>query len=75
MNGDACMIRRTPSLAALGGFALLGLAPLGVVASACAPTVTVDVKPITIYAKLDADVRLRLDQEVKDLIQKNPNLF
>ena len=38
-------------------------------------TVTVDVKPITIYAKLDADVRLRLDQEVKDLIQKNPNLF
>ena len=42
---------------------------------ACAPTVTVDVKPITIYAKLDADVRLRLDQEVKDLIQKNPNLF
>jgi hypothetical protein len=53
-------------LAALGGLLLLG---------ACAPTVTVDVKPITIYAKLDADVRLRLDQEVKDLIQKNPNLF
>ena len=43
--------------------------------AACTPTVTVDVKPITIYAKLDADVRLRLDQEVKDLIQKNPNLF
>ena len=43
--------------------------------SFCAPTVHVDVKPITIYAKLDADVRLRLDQEVKDLIQKNPNLF
>ena len=64
------MIGRTPSLAALGGLALLGLAP-----GACAPTVTVDVKPITIYAKLDADVRLRLDQEVKDLIQKNPNLF
>ena len=43
--------------------------------AACAPTVHVDVKPITIYAKLDADVRVRLDQEVKDLIQKNPNLF
>jgi hypothetical protein len=57
-------------LAVLGAFALLGLMP-----AACAPTVTVDVKPITIYAKLDADVRLRLDQEVKDLIQKNPNLF
>ena len=48
---------------------------LGLGAAACTPTVTVDVKPITIYAKLDADVRLRLDQEVKDLIQKNPNLF
>jgi hypothetical protein len=57
-------------VAALGALALLGLMP-----AACAPTVTVDVKPITIYAKLDADVRLRLDQEVKDLIQKNPNLF
>jgi hypothetical protein len=53
---------------------LAALASLGV-AAACAPTVHVDVKPITIYAKLDADVRLRLDQEVKDLIQKNPNLF
>lgn len=59
-----------PTLAGLGALALLGLGP-----AACAPTVTVDVKPITIYAKLDADVRLRLDQEVKDLIQKNPNLF
>ena len=55
-----------PSLVVAGALLLLG---------ACAPTVTVDVKPITIYAKLDADVRLRLDQEVKDLIQKNPNLF
>ena len=26
-------------------------------------------------AKLDANVRLQLDQDVKDLIQKNPNLF
>ena len=56
----------TPPFAALGALLLL---------VACSPTVTVDVKPITIYAKLDADVRLRLDQEVKDLIQKNPNLF
>ena len=64
------MTGKTPPLAALGGLLLLGLMP-----AACSPTVTVDVKPITIYAKLDADVRLRLDQEVKDLIQKNPNLF
>jgi hypothetical protein len=64
------MTGKTPRLAALGGLLLLGVMP-----AACTPTVTVDVKPITIYAKLDADVRLRLDQEVKDLIQKNPNLF
>jgi len=61
---------KLPPAAALGGLLLLGLAQ-----AACSPTVTVDVKPITIYAKLDADVRLRLDQDVKDLIQKNPNLF
>lgn len=63
------MSGKAPSLKALGGVVLLNFA-----LAACA-TVTVDVKPITIYAKLDADVRLRLDQEVKDLIQKNPNLF
>lgn len=64
------MIARHRSLAALGALVTLtaGL-------SACSPTVHVDVKPITIYAKLDADVRLRLDEEVKALIQKNPNLF
>jgi hypothetical protein len=63
------MTAKPPPVAALGAVLL----SLG--AAACAPTVTIDVKPITIYAKLDADVRLRLDQEVKDLIQKNPNLF
>ena len=69
MTGDVRMIRKARPLAALCAPLLL----LG--AAGCSPTVTVDVKPITIYAKLDADVRLRLDQEVKDLIQKNPNLF
>lgn len=72
------MWARRRSLAIVGaGFAPFvgaALAAAGGLA-ACTPTVTVDVKPITIYAKLDADVRLRLDQEVKDLIQKNPNLF
>ena len=42
---------------------------------ACTPTVRVKVDPINIYAKLDADVRLRLDEDVKALIQQNPNLF
>lgn len=56
--------------AALLGYAVLALAP-----AACAPTIHVKVDPITIYAKLDANVRLQLDQDVKALIQKNPNLF
>ena len=42
---------------------------------ACTPTVRVKVDPINIYAKLDADVRVRLDKEVEALIQQNPNLF
>jgi hypothetical protein len=56
------------SLAALGALGVLGL-------GACTPTIRVQVDPITIYAKLDADVRLRLDEDVKALIQQNPNLF
>lgn len=58
---------------ALAGLALAG--PLLIGLTACAPTVHVKVDPITIYAKLDANVRLSLDQDVKALIQKNPNLF
>jgi len=61
-----------PTAAVRGcGLAMLAIAGL----AACAPTVHVKVDPITIYAKLDANVRLSLDQDVKDLIQKNPNLF
>jgi len=63
-------IRMRPSLAAL---AIAAVAPFGL--AACTPTVRVEVAPINIYAKLDADVRLRLDEDVKALIQKNPNLF
>jgi hypothetical protein len=43
--------------------------------ASCTPTVRVEVAPINIYARLDADVRVRLDQEVQTLIQRNPNLF
>ena len=53
-------------LAIAAGVPLLG---------ACTPTVRVEVAPINIYARLDADVRVRLDQEVQTLIQQNPNLF
>ena len=47
----------------------------GFYAAGCTPTVRVEVAPINIYARLDADVRVRLDQEVQTLIQQNPNLF
>ncbi len=62
------MIATPRPLAVLVGLGLVALV-------ACAPTVHVKVDPITIYAKLDANVRLSLDKDVKDLIQKNPNLF
>ena len=58
-------VRRLP-------LALLGLA---IALGACAPTVHVVIDPITINAKLDADVRIRLDKEVQQEIQQNPNLF
>lgn len=57
--------RQLPALAALAALSL----------AACAPTIHVKVDPITIYAKLDANVRLQLSEDVKALIQKNPNLF
>jgi len=63
-----------PKSAILAPAGLSAFAALALV-GACAPTVHVKVDPITIYAKLDANVRLSLDQDVKDLIQKNPNLF
>lgn len=43
--------------------------------AACAPTLRVQVAPINIYAKLDANVRLQLDKEVQQLIKQRPDLF
>ena len=57
--------------AVLTGGVLAGAALL----AACTPTVNVKVEPINIYAKLDADVRVRLDREVQDLIRNNPEIF
>ena len=54
---------------------ILAIAGAGAMTTACTPTVRVQVDPINIYAKLDADVRVRLDKEVQSLIQQNPNLF
>lgn len=46
-----------------------------IVLGACTPTIRVEVAPINIYAKLDADVRIKLDKEVQTAIQQNPDLF
>lgn len=51
------------------------LAAMAMLGPACSPTVRVQVDPITIHAKLDADVRLHLDEDVKRLIEENPELF
>jgi hypothetical protein len=58
-------------------FYAVATAAVGCVAllSACTPTIRIEVAPINIYAKLDADVRVRLDKEVQSTIQQNPNLF
>ena len=53
---------------------VLGLAA-AVGLGACTPTVRLQVDPIQIYAKLDADVRVRLDKELQDLLVENPNLY
>lgn len=55
--------------------ALLATMAFAGLCAACTPTVRVEVAPINIYAKLDANVRLQLDEDVKALIQQNPNLF
>lgn len=54
---------------------VLAVASSAALLAACTPTVNVKVEPINIYAKLDADVRVRLDREVQDLIRNNPDLF
>lgn len=54
--------------------AALGLAILGV--AACTPTIKVSFdQPLVINANLTADIRIRLDKELQDLIRENPNLF
>lgn len=68
MKGKTTMIKRGVFIAGAGALALASL-------GACAPTINVKVEPISIYAKLDADIRIRLDKEVQTAIQQNPNLF
>ena len=68
MKGRQPMTRRGVFIAAAAATAIGGL-------GGCAPTINVKVEPINIYAKLDADVRIRLDKEVQSAIQQNPDIF
>lgn len=53
--------------------AVAGISALALVA--CTPSVNVNVNLAPIYAKLDVNVKVQLDQDVKALVQQNPNLF
>jgi hypothetical protein len=54
--------------------ALMGIASI-VGAAACAPTIRLQVDPINIYAKLDANVRISLEDDLRALLAQNPDLF
>ena len=61
----------TPVRLIMVAAALLGAVSL----QACTPTVNLNVNMSPIYAKLDVNVRVQLDQDVKALVSQNPNLF
>lgn len=56
-------------------FAGIGAVALAASLGACTPTIRLQVDPIQINATLDANVRIKLDQELQDLLRQNPNLF
>jgi hypothetical protein len=66
---EGAAVLRHSAFMAFSAFALVAAI------SGCAPTIDVKVEPINIYAKLDADIRIKLDKEVQTAIQQNPNLF
>lgn len=53
----------------------LGMGAAVVAMAACSPTIRLEVAPIQIYAKLDADVRIRLDRELQEAFDNNQNIF
>jgi hypothetical protein len=65
--------QRVPSLTAGAMFAL------GVGLAACNPTVKVEApdKPIVINlnVKIEQEVRIKVDKDVENLVNDNPNLF
>ena len=67
------MTKRMQMIGKLSGASVLVLMLMGV--GACEPSIRVKIDPITIYAKLDVNVKVQLDKDVKDLAAKNPDLF
>ncbi|MDC7684755.1 YnbE family lipoprotein [Asticcacaulis sp. BYS171W] len=65
------MSKLFPARAGAAAIVLAGAAML----AACTPTIRLQVEPITIYAKLDHNVRISLDEDVKTLVKQNPDLF
>ncbi len=53
----------------------LGAIAMTAAMAACTPSVNVNVNLAPIYAKLDVNVKVQLDQDVKALVQQNPDLF
>lgn len=55
------------------------LIALGIAATACTPTVKIEApdKPIRIdlNVKIDQEIRVRLEDDVEELIASNPDLF
>jgi len=57
-------------------FAAAALVSVMLGGAACGPTVKVSfTDPLVINASLTADIRIRLDKELQDLLANNPNLF
>ncbi|MEQ8510111.1 MAG: YnbE family lipoprotein [Rhodospirillaceae bacterium] len=58
---------------------LISVLLIGVVASACTPTVKVQApdKPIVINlnVKIEQEVRIRVEKGVEDLLTENPDIF
>lgn len=69
------MIKNVKSLTGLAASGALGLTVL----AACQPTVQLEApeKPITVNLniKLDADVRVRLEERARDDIEQNDDIF
>ena len=68
-----------PSAVASSARSLLPVLLIGALIAACQPTVKVEAPPepitINLNIKLDADVRVKLEEQAKEDIEANPEIF